>query len=51
MLVILDQRNQAKMQWLQLTNQIIVDNQNNVKGEATRHMRNKSKEYLKAKID
>jgi hypothetical protein len=39
------------MQWLQHTNQSIVDNLNNVKREATTHIRNKRKEYLKAKID
>ena len=32
-------------------NQSIVDNLNNVKHEATRHIRNKKKEYLKCKID
>ena len=39
------------MQLLQHRNQSIVDNLNNVKREATRHIRNKRKEYLKAKID
>jgi len=39
------------MQWLQDPNQSNVDNLNNVTSEATRHFRNKKKEYLKAKID
>jgi hypothetical protein len=47
----LDQRKQAKMQWLQNPNQSNVDNLNNVKREAGRHVRNKQKEYLKAKIN
>jgi uncharacterized NAD(P)/FAD-binding protein YdhS len=46
----LDQRKQAKMQWLQNTNQSNVDNLNNVRREASRHFRNKKKEYLKTKI-
>jgi hypothetical protein len=47
----LDQRKQAKIQWLQNPNQSNVDNLNNVKREASRHFRNKKKEYLKAKIN
>jgi len=39
------------MQWLQNTNQSSLDNQNNIRYEASRHYRNKKKEYLKAKID
>jgi len=39
------------MQWLQDPNQSHVDNLNNVKCEASRHFRNKRKEYQKAKID
>jgi hypothetical protein len=46
----LDQRKQAKMRWLQNPNQGNVDNLNNVRREASRHFRNKKKEYLKAKI-
>jgi hypothetical protein len=41
----LDQRKQAKMQWLQNPNQ------NNVRCEASRHFSNKKKEYLKTKIN
>jgi len=47
----LDQRKQAKMQWLPDPNQRSVDNLNNVRREASRHFRNKTKEYLKAKIE
>ena len=46
----LDQRKQPKMQWVQDSNQSNVDNLNNVRHEASRHFRNKKKEYLKAKI-
>jgi hypothetical protein len=47
---LLDQRQQAKMRWLQDPNQSNVDNLN-VRREASRHFRNKKKEYMKAKID
>jgi len=47
----LDQRKQAKMQCLQNPNQSNVDNLNNIRCAASRHFRNKEKEYLKAKID
>jgi hypothetical protein len=46
----LDQRKQAKMQWLHNPKQSNVDNLNNVRREASRYFRNKKKEYLKAKI-
>jgi hypothetical protein len=36
---------------LQDRNESCVDNLNNVRHEASRHFRNKEKEYLKAKID
>jgi hypothetical protein len=39
------------MQWLQDPNQNNVDNLHNVRHEASRHFRNKKKEYMKAKID
>ena len=45
----LDQRRQAKMQWVQDPGQRNVDNLNNVRRE-DRHFRNKKKAYLKAKI-
>jgi uncharacterized protein (DUF2461 family) len=47
----LDERKQAKLQWLQDPNQSIVDNLNNVTHEASSHFKNKKKEYSKAKID
>jgi len=39
------------MQWLQDPSQSNVDNLNNVRREASRHFRNKKKEYLIAKIE
>ena len=39
------------MQCLQDPNQSNVDNLNKVRREASRHFRNKKKEYLKAKIE
>jgi len=39
------------MQWLQNPNESNVDNLNNIRCAASRHFRNKKKEYLKAKID
>jgi hypothetical protein len=48
---VLDQRKQAKMQWLQNPNQNNLDNLNNARQEASRHFRNKKREYLKAKIN
>jgi len=39
------------MHWVQDPSQSNVDNLNNVRHEASRHFRNKKKEYLKAKID
>ena len=47
----LDQRKQAKMQWIQDPSQSNVDNLNNVRRNASRHFRNKKKAYLKAKIE
>ena len=39
------------MQWIQDPSQSNVDNLKNVRRDASRHFRNKKKEYLKAKID
>ena len=39
------------MQWLQDPNQSNVDNLDYIRHEASRHFRNKKKEYMKAKID
>jgi hypothetical protein len=47
----LDQRKQARMQWIQDPSRSNVDNLNNVRREASRHFRNKKKAYLKAKIE
>jgi len=47
----LDQRKQAKMQWIQDQSQGNVDNLNNVRRDASRNFRNKKKAYLKAKIE
>ena len=47
----LDQRRQAKLQWVQDPSQSNVDNLKNVSREATGHFRNKKKAYLKAKIE
>jgi hypothetical protein len=49
MFTFLDQRKHAKTQGLEDPNQNNVDF-NNVRREASRHFRNKKKEYLKAKI-
>ena len=50
-LCFLDQRKQAKTQWVQDPNQSNVDNLNFVKHESIRHFRNKEKEFLKDEID
>jgi hypothetical protein len=42
----LDKRKQAKIQWLQNPNQNNGDNLHDVRREASRHFRNKRKEYL-----
>jgi len=39
------------MQWLQDPNKSNVGNLNSIRCEASRHFRNQTKEYLKAKID
>jgi hypothetical protein len=47
---LLDQRNEAKLQWLQDSSEISGDNLNNVRREARKHFRNKKKEYPRDKI-
>jgi hypothetical protein len=47
----LDQRKQAKLQWLQDPSEINGDNQKIVRREASRYFRNKKREYLKNKIN
>jgi uncharacterized protein YaaR (DUF327 family) len=48
---LLDQRKEAKLQWLQDPNETNGDNLNNVRREASRHFRNNKREYLKDKIN
>jgi hypothetical protein len=48
---LLDQLKQAQLQWLQDPSEIKGDNLNNVRREASRHFRNKRREYLKDKIN
>jgi hypothetical protein len=48
---LLDQRKQAKLQWLQDTSEINGDNLNNIRSKASRYFRNKKREYLKDKIN
>ena len=47
----LDERKQAKLQWVHDPSKSNVDNLNNIRCEATKHFRNKKKGYLKAKIE
>jgi hypothetical protein len=46
---LLDQRKQAKLQWLQDPNEINGNNLNNVRCEANRHFWNKKRKYLEMK--
>jgi hypothetical protein len=48
---LLDQRKQAKLQWLQNPSEINGDTLNNVRHEASRHFRNNKREYVKGKIN
>jgi hypothetical protein len=48
---LLDQKIQAKLQWLHDPSEINGDNLNNVKREASRYFRNRKREYLKDKIN
>jgi hypothetical protein len=47
---LVDQRKQAKLQWLQDPNEVNEDNLSNVEQEASRHFRNKKREYMKDRI-
>ena len=48
----LDQRKQAKMQWIQDPSRSNINNVNNcIRRDASRHFRNKKKAYLKVKIE
>jgi hypothetical protein len=46
---LLDQRKEAKLQWLQNPSQVNGDNLLSVRHEASRHSRNRKREYLKDK--
>jgi hypothetical protein len=48
---LLDQRDKAKLQWLQHPSEINEDNLNNISHGASRHFRNKKREYLKGRIN
>jgi hypothetical protein len=48
---LVDRRKQAKLQWLQDSSKANKDNLSDVRREASRHFRNKEKEYLKDKIN
>jgi hypothetical protein len=48
---LVDQRKQAKLQWLQDPSEANEDNVSDVRREASRHFRNKKREYLKDKIN
>jgi hypothetical protein len=47
---LLDQRKQAKLEWLQDPSEMNEDNLNNTKYEASGHFRNKKRQYLKDRI-
>jgi hypothetical protein len=47
----IDQRKQAKLQWLQDPSEVNEDNLSNVRRETSRHFRNKKGEYLKDKLN
>jgi hypothetical protein len=50
-LKLVDRRKQAKLQWLQVPSVVNEDNLSNVRWEASRHFRNKKREYMKHKIN
>ena len=50
-LSVLDQKKQAKMQWVQEPSHSNLDNLDNARREVCKHFRNKRKEYLKAEIE
>jgi hypothetical protein len=51
MLKIIRTKKQAKLHWLQDPSEINRDNLNNVRHEASRHFRNKKREYLNDRIN
>jgi hypothetical protein len=48
---LLDQRKQAKFQWLQDPNKVNGDNLKNIRCEASGHFRNRKRNYMKERID
>jgi hypothetical protein len=48
---LIDQRKQAKLQWLHYPSQISEENVQNLRREVRRTFRNKKREYLKDKIN
>jgi glycine betaine/choline ABC-type transport system substrate-binding protein len=48
---LVDQRKQAKLQWLQDPSEANEDNLSDIRREASRHFRNKKREHLKNKIN
>jgi restriction endonuclease S subunit len=48
---LLDQRKEAKLQWLHNLSEINGNNLNNVRRRASRYFRNKKQEYLKDKVN
>jgi hypothetical protein len=48
---LVDGRKQAELQWLQDPSEANEDNLSDVRWEASRHFRNKKREYLKDKIN
>jgi hypothetical protein len=48
---LLDQKKQARLQWLQDTSEINEDNLYNIRCKASKHFRNKRREYLKDKMN
>jgi hypothetical protein len=50
-LKLVDRRKQANLQWLQDPSVVNEDNLRNIRREASRHFRDKKREYLKDKIN
>jgi hypothetical protein len=48
---LVDQRKQAKLQWLQDPSEVNENNLSNVRRDTSRHFRNKKREYLKDRIN
>jgi hypothetical protein len=48
---VLDQRKQAKLQWLQNPNKINGENLQNLRRETSKTIRNKEREYLEGEIN